>query len=100
MSHQAFQVQLFGDVSRGITLAEIEFSDRPLVASVFEGPDGWHIEITSPATASFPLDTFLMAVAEARERLSGCVNRRGASPPEGLSPAGLSHWLLDCGNVD
>lgn len=93
MPHQPFKIQVCGDVSKGFTVAEIDFEEHP-VGSVFETPGGWYIEISPAKTACFPLDGFLSAVGVARERLSCYVNRRGENPPEGLSAAGFSLWLM------
>jgi hypothetical protein len=93
MLHEPFNISVCGDVSKGYTVAEIDFGQQP-VASVFEDSDGWHIEIFPADASSFPLDAFLCAVAYARERLSLYVNRRGENPPDGLSAAGFSFWLM------
>ena len=94
MTTPTFQTHICGDVTRGMTIAEIDFGEQP-VASVFESPGGWHIEISPSETISFPLDGFVSAVAAAKERLSRYVNRRGENPPEGLSAAGFSLWLME-----
>ena len=93
MTPPTFQIHFCGDVTRGLTIAEIDFGEQP-VASVFESPDGWHIEFSPVETAWFPLDGFLSAVAAARERLNCYVNRRGENPPEDLTAAGFSLWLM------
>jgi hypothetical protein len=93
MSHEPFKISVCGDVTRGYTVAEIDFGDQP-VASVFETVDGWHIEFCSTEATSFPLDAFSSAVVAAKERLSCYVNRRGESPPDGLTVAAFSLWLM------
>ena len=93
MTAPTFQTHICGDVTRGLTVAEIEFGDQ-FVAVMFESSDGWHIELTPGETASYPLDGFVSAIASAREGLGHYVNRRGENPPEGLSSAGLSLWLM------
>ena len=93
MTPPTFQNRICGDVTRGLTVAEIDFGEQP-VASVFESSEGWHIELSPAETASFPLDGFMRAVAVARERLSCYVNRRGENPPEDLSAVGFSLWLM------
>lgn len=62
---------------------------------MFESSDGWHIEFYPAEAACFQLDALLSAVAGAREELSCYVNRRGESPPEGLSAVGFSFWLME-----
>jgi hypothetical protein len=94
MTPPTFQTHICGEVTRGLTVAQIDFGEQP-VALVFESSDGWHIELSPAETVSFPLDGFTSAVAAARERLSCYVNRRGESPPEGLSAAGFSLWLME-----
>src|SRR5579862_4841591 len=93
MSQEPFKISICGDVTKGYTVAEISFGKQP-VAFVFETSDGWQIDFCAVEATCFALDSFLSAVTAARERLSRYVNRRGQSPPEGLSAAGFSLWLM------
>lgn len=92
-SQGGFRVSVCGDTTKACTVAEISFGEQ-LVASVFESPDGWQIELYPSNTACFALDALLIALNTAKERLSCYVNRRGENPPEGLSVAGFSLWLM------
>lgn len=89
-----FQIQVCGDITRGHTIAEIASGQQP-VASVFETSAGWQIEVYPADVPCLPLDAFLTVVASAKERLGVYVNRRGQNPPEGLTRAGFSLWLME-----
>jgi len=91
---EGFQIQICGDVDRGHTVAEITYREHA-VAGVFETPDAWHIETFASAETALPLEDFLSAVAAAKESLSPYVHRRGENPPEGLTRAGYSLWLME-----
>jgi hypothetical protein len=92
-SQRAFRVSICGDVTKGCTVAEINWGEQ-FVASVFENFDGWHIEMYPSGPISLPLDAFLDSVRQTKKKLSCYVNRRGENPPEGLSAAGFSLWLM------
>lgn len=88
-----FAVQLFFPVDDATATAEV-LCEGEVVASICERPDGWKIDLyLSPR--GLDLNGFLRAVASAKERLGEYPNRRGESPPEGLSAAGLSLWLTE-----
>ena len=88
-----FRVQLFFPVDDAVACAEILCGDK-LVASVYEKPDGWKIDLYQ-SPRSVDLCGFFGAIATAKERLGEYPNRRGESPPEGLTAAGLSLWLSE-----
>ncbi len=88
-----FTVQLFFPVDDPVACAEILCGDE-IVASVYEKPDGWKIDLYQ-SPRGLDLDGYLGAIASAKERLSEYPNRRGDSPPEGLTAAGLSLWLTE-----
>lgn len=93
-----YRIQFLGNVQTGRTEALIYFPggtrDAEPWAIVYEGPDGWAIEIVGDASR-MPLRTLETAVRTAREGLEAYVNRRGENPPPGLTPAGLSLWLME-----
>jgi hypothetical protein len=88
-----FRIQLFFPVDDPAACAEILCGDE-VVASVHERPDGWKIDLYQ-SPRGLDLDGFLGAVASAKDQLGAYPNRRGESPPEGLSAAGLSLWLTE-----
>src|SRR5688572_20051387 len=88
-----FRTQLFFPVDEPAACAEILCGDD-IVASVYERPDGWKIDLYQ-SPRGLDVDGFLGAVASAKVRLGAYPNRRGESPPEGLSAAGLSLWLTE-----
>lgn len=73
---------------------ECEISDHSsVVALVYEGHDGWHVNSLRPVSADERED-FEARIAEAKERLVHYVNRLGTDPPVGLTLGGLSLWLM------
>jgi hypothetical protein len=86
-----FTIEICGDVARCRTSAEIYSSDT-LIAEVCDTDHGWQIEYTSQTGES---DELTKAVEKAKNRLLQYVNRRGNNPPEGLTRAGLSLWLME-----
>ena len=73
---------------------ECEISDgSSVVAVVYEGRDGWHVDRLGIVSAEQHQDLDA-SVAEAKKRLSRYVNRFGEDVPEGLTRAGLSLWLM------
>ena len=89
----AFRIRLFFPADAPVVCAELLCGDE-VVASVYEQPDGWKIDLyRSPC--GLDLDEWLGAVASAKDRLREYPNRRGESPPEGLTAAGMSLWLTE-----
>ena len=83
-------VSFLGNIQDCRTEAEISYS-RPggsseVIAAVWEDDDGGLVAELG--------DVFLEAIENTKRRLQRYVNRRGTNPPEGLSPAGLSLWLM------
>jgi hypothetical protein len=73
---------------------ECEISDHSsIVALVYEGHDGWHVNSLRPVGTDERED-FDASIVEAKKRLVHYVNRLGADPPEGLTLGGLSLWLM------
>lgn len=94
-----YAVSIIGNVREVRTEAEIERGildgASALVSVVYDSANGWITEVTDEALAEEPDKDFLDAIAQAQESLSHYVNRRGEDPPEGLTAAGLSLWLME-----
>ncbi|MBX3398012.1 MAG: hypothetical protein KF873_04675 [Gemmataceae bacterium] len=90
---EAFQIQVAGVVDDGFTSAEVSYSDET-VAVVYERADGWRTDLFH-SPRGLPLPELLTALQSAQDRLSRYVNRRGENPPEGLTRAGMSLWLME-----
>ncbi len=95
-----FTVSYFGNSTDCRTEAEVVDSECPsdMVATcavVYEARNGIETEIL-PRGAPFAADAdFQSALERARHGLLKYVNRLGHNPPLGLSPIGLSLWLLE-----
>ena len=94
-----FSINFLGNVSDCRTEAEVSLrhppSDTdPLCAVVYEGGTGPVVEWFGGAAES-KSHALVAAVEDAKLGLLGYVNRRGLNPPEGLTRAGLSLWLLE-----
>jgi hypothetical protein len=93
-----FQVVVVGNSQTCRTEAEVSrltaTSGADFLAVVYESPDGWQVESDDPEVRGSGAlrDSVLVA---GREALEPYVNRRGDRPPEGLSVAGLSLWLME-----
>lgn len=88
-----FLVQVVGMVDDGYTSAEVYYGDD-LVAVVYERPDGWKTDLfRSPR--GIPLPELLTTLESAKARLSEYANRLGERPPDGMTRAGMSLWLLE-----
>jgi hypothetical protein len=73
---------------------ECEISDNSsVVAIVYEGRDGWHVNGLRSISADESED-FNANIRDAKERLSHYVNRFGEDVPEELTLGGLSLWLM------
>ena len=88
----AYSVTVLGNVDQCRTEAEIS-RDGQLVATVYEGSDGWHTKIVDSQLAR-PQDDFDAAVNTAQQILSHYVNRRGTDPPQNMTSGALSLWLM------
>ncbi len=91
-------ISILGNVVERRTEAEIYWvsdATEELIAVLYDTPEGWKTEVTSPTLVAEAGPDFIQAVEEARQRLSEYVNRRGDGEPDGLTSAGLSLWLLD-----
>jgi hypothetical protein len=93
-----FAIQYLGNVNRCRTEAEVVLTDRdvgdPLVALVYESEHGIAVQYFGRGANDRELPGLNDAVADAYLGLQRFINRRGIAPPEGLSRAGLSLWLL------
>jgi hypothetical protein len=92
-----YRIQFFGNVEAQRTEAEIFLSSPPSVdpwAVLYDSTSGFVIEFLTPASATC-VDVIDAAIADAREGLLQYVNRRGQNPPVGLTPVGLSLWLME-----
>lgn len=65
------------------------------IATVFETADGWQVRIYDETLAGELGDVFDAAIERAKESLRDYVNRLGLNPPDGLTMAGLSLWLME-----
>jgi len=64
-------------------------------ATVYDSPEGWRVEFPPlPVRLELRLDDINSELESARETLSHYVNRRGENPPDGLTRAGFSLWLM------
>lgn len=87
-----------GSVTDVRTEAEISWTtdgSEDVVAVVYETHVGWMTQVYNEALAAQAERDFSDAVEAARETLLSYVNRLGDNQPDGLSPAGLSLWLLE-----
>lgn len=91
-----YEIAICGNVGQCRTEAEICLpgSFDP-IATVFETTGGWHTQVHDRGSAKKLGEALDRAVAEARAELGDYVNRLGENPPEGLSVAGLSFWLME-----
>ncbi|MEE8371200.1 MAG: hypothetical protein V3R73_03560, partial [Sphingomonadales bacterium] len=56
---------------------------------------GWQLELDTHSVGRTREEEFGLALALARKTLQRYVNRRGEDPPEGLTAAGFSLWLME-----
>jgi hypothetical protein len=92
-----FRLVVVGNVQLCRTEAEvylIGLSGERLIGVAYETSQGWKLDPVEWAVGLSP-ESAAAALAAAQERLKGYVNRRGDSPPPGLSAAGLSLWLME-----
>ena len=94
-----FRINFLGNVSDCRTEAEVSLrhspsNTDPLCAVVYENESGPVVEWFGGAGES-KSPALTAAVEDAKLGLLKYVNRRGLNPPEGLTRAGLSLWLLE-----
>jgi hypothetical protein len=95
----AFKIDFLGNVSDCRTEAEVSLrhspsNTDPLCAVVYENDSGPVVEWFGDAGKS-KSPALTAAVEDAKSGLLKYVNRRGLNPPEGLTRAGLSVWLME-----
>lgn len=96
---EAFSISFLGNVADCRTEAEVSFRHSsadtdPLCAVVYENESGLVVEWFGVARESKSA-ALADAVENAKRGLMAYVNRRGSNPPEGLTRAGLSLWLME-----
>jgi hypothetical protein len=89
------QIQLFFGVDSPYVSAEI-LHDDAFVAVVYELDDGWKVDLCGDLRG-LDFGQFLSALQRSKEEISRYPNRRGGSPPDGLSRAAYSRWLMEEG---
>lgn len=98
MTH-GFSIQYCGNLEACRTEARIlQPSAQPdvaLVALVYETSQGVLVEYFGSASGNAAFPGLDAAVAEARAELGHYINRRGESPPKGITRPGLSLWLTE-----
>ena len=87
------QIAVCGNVDDGFTSAEVAAADGTIRARVFELDSGWYVEADD--LGALRDGAFVEGVLRARDALLPYANRRGGPPPEGLTDAGYSLWLLE-----
>jgi hypothetical protein len=92
------RVQILGNPQTCRTEAEVSRTGTDagaqILAVVYESPEGWRVEFETPEVkASDELHEAVLVAG--REALMPYVNRRGESPPSGLTVGGLSLWLME-----
>jgi len=97
-----FRINFLGNVSNCRTEAEVSLrhapsNTDPLCAVVYENESGPVVEWFGSAGES-KSPALTAAVEDAKLGLLNYVHRRGFNPPEGLTRAGPSLWLLEKGN--
>ena len=94
-----YSIMICGNIGECRTEAEItrdsDHGREVFVALVHESAEGWHEEIFDQPAGDDEARQLAAALARARESLVQYVNRRGDNPPEGLTAAGLSFWLME-----
>jgi len=92
-------VHFFGNAGECRTEADVSVrTDDGIsrdIAVVYAIVDGWHVETLSSGLADQYSEELSAAVEQAKSGLQHYVNRLGINPPEGLSVAGLSAWLME-----
>src|SRR5690349_2765768 len=97
-----FAITITGSHLDGFTAAELSWTTADgewLLGRVYERPEGWAVEIFSDEVSrEVPLEALVVHLEKAREALLPYVNRVGLNPPDGLTPAGISLWLMTKSN--
>ena len=88
-----FETVIVGNVDTCRTEAEIADETGVRVAIVYEGLDGWHMELVD-RRQGLPITEFDALVENAKEVLSHLVNRRGENVPREMTRGALSLWLM------
>jgi hypothetical protein len=96
----AYQIDFLGNVADCRTEAEVSLRHAPsgtdpLCALVYENESGPVVEWFGVKKESDARPGLTDAVNDAKQGLLAYVNRRGENPPEGLTRAALSQWLLE-----
>ena len=98
MAH-GFLIQYCGNLEACRTEARISRPSAPLddalVALVYDTVQGVVVEYFGSASKNPALPGLDAAIAEARAELHHYINRRGESPPKGITRPGLSLWLTE-----
>jgi len=85
-----FTILVAGNIDDCRTEVEISNGSGDLVAILYEGLDGWHVERPGGTGVEVPHGV----IDEAEARLKQYANRTGPNCPPGLTRAGLSLWLM------
>jgi hypothetical protein len=88
-----FSKGTLGNAEACRTEAEISDEKGNYVAVVFESEDGWHVELSRNIRPE-EVESFNAIVDRAKSDLSHYLNRKGLNPPDDLTVAGLSLWLM------
>jgi hypothetical protein len=92
-----FSIRIFGNAEDCRTEAEINFAGSEIDPALvlYEDRIGWHVVSYDPVIAAKLSDPIVeAAINTGKERLLSFPNRQGLNPPENLSGAGLSLWLM------
>jgi hypothetical protein len=94
-----FLIQYCGNLEACRTEARILRASAPpddaLVALVYDTAHGVVVDYCGSASKNPALPGLDAAIAEARAELHHYINRRGESPPKGITRPGLSLWLTE-----
>jgi hypothetical protein len=94
-----FLIQYCGNLDACRTEARIlrpsAHLDDALVALVYDTARGVVVDYFGAASKNPALPGLEAAIAEARAELHHYINRRGESPPHGITRPGLSLWLTE-----
>ena len=93
-----FTIVVTGNHVEGFTAAELSWttaSGEHQLGRVFERPSGWVFQLfAEDSPRDMPFDDFVDHLRKAREALLPYVNRVGLDPPEALTSAAMSLWLM------
>jgi hypothetical protein len=92
------EITVTANHQEGFTAAELTClfnEERHFIGRVFELQDGWHYELSSTVGKwGISAEQFIDDVERAKKTLQPYVNRQGINPPDRLSAAEFSLWLL------